>query len=360
MAEPVLIAKAAAAALSDDRVRKGAGWVAAAIFAPLIVLAALICALGAGSSSHNVTAVELCFGSGPIPDSVPEEYRIYIEDMRSSLALLDESISAIDGQAEDGKSLDAVRVKAIFYALFFGEESPSARAHREFADCFVNYEERTRAVEKDDGTGQMVETEEVYTVAIPIEDLSTVYGKIASALGLEVTEEQKSNADSIYNLLKYGTPIEGGGAMGGWTGEPGELGDMAVSVDGFVSPLGAGWRSMVSSECAYRICPYHGRELHSGLDMAAPAGTPIRAALSGTVIKSTVTGSYGNYTVIDHGGGLTTGYAHQSRRLVSVGQHVEAGEVIGLVGSTGNSTGPHLHLEVRINGQVQNPRNYLP
>ncbi len=94
--------------------------------------------------------------------------------------------------------------------------------------------------------------------------------------------------------------------------------------------------------------------------MAAPAGTPIRAALGGTVVKSTFHSSYGNYTVIDHGGGLTTGYAHQSQRLVSVGDTVEAGEVIGLVGSTGNSTGAHLHLEVRLNGTLQNPRNYLP
>lgn len=117
---------------------------------------------------------------------------------------------------------------------------------------------------------------------------------------------------------------------------------------------------MISSDFGYRICPYHGRELHSGLDLAAPAGTSIRAALSGTVVKSYYSNSYGNYTVIDHGNGMTTAYAHQSKRLVSVGDTVNAGEVIGLVGSTGNSTGPHLHFEVRVDGNLQDPKLYLP
>jgi murein DD-endopeptidase MepM/ murein hydrolase activator NlpD len=94
--------------------------------------------------------------------------------------------------------------------------------------------------------------------------------------------------------------------------------------------------------------------------MSAVTGTPIRAALSGTVIKSYYNSSYGNYTVIDHGNGMTTGYAHQSQRLVRVGDTVEAGQVIGLVGSTGNSTGPHLHFEVRVNEELQDPKNYLP
>ena len=64
--------------------------------------------------------------------------------------------------------------------------------------------------------------------------------------------------------------------------------------------------------------------------------------------------------MIDHGNGLTTAYAHQALRMVAVGDKVEAGDIIGLVGSTGNSTGPHLHLEVRVNGELQNPRYYLP
>jgi murein DD-endopeptidase MepM/ murein hydrolase activator NlpD len=98
--------------------------------------------------------------------------------------------------------------------------------------------------------------------------------------------------------------------------------------------------------------------MHEGIDISAPTGTQIRAAASGTVELAGPTGGYGNYTCIGHGGGLSTCYAHQSQILVSGGQ-VAQGQTIGLVGSTGSSTGPHLHFEVRVNGQAVDPLGYL-
>lgn len=99
---------------------------------------------------------------------------------------------------------------------------------------------------------------------------------------------------------------------------------------------------------------------HSGLDIAAPYGTIIKAAASGTVTYSGNAGDgYGNYVIISHGNGVTTVYAHCSQLLVSAGQSVKQGEVIAKVGSTGNSTGNHLHLEVRKNGVTLNPQNYV-
>ena len=98
---------------------------------------------------------------------------------------------------------------------------------------------------------------------------------------------------------------------------------------------------------------------HTGLDLAASTGTPIRVVASGTVTHASYQGSYGNLVKIDHGNGLETWYAHTSKMYVSIGQKVEAGEVIAAVGSTGNSTGSHLHLEIRINGEHVNPQNYL-
>jgi murein DD-endopeptidase MepM/ murein hydrolase activator NlpD len=103
-------------------------------------------------------------------------------------------------------------------------------------------------------------------------------------------------------------------------------------------------------------------EYHPGIDIAVPEGTPIRAAATGTVSlqqSEAESGGYGNYTCLDHGGGLSTCYAHQSSFAVSLGQSVSQGDIIGYTGCTGYCLGPHLHFEVRINGSVTDPMAYL-
>lgn len=115
----------------------------------------------------------------------------------------------------------------------------------------------------------------------------------------------------------------------------------------------------ITSPFGYRIHPIlKYRKLHTGVDIGAPNGTPVVSAGSGTVIASRFMSGYGNCIMIDHGGKVTV-YAHLSSRAVSPGQSISAGETIGYVGSTGMSTGAHLHFEVRVNGAVQNPLNYL-
>jgi len=99
--------------------------------------------------------------------------------------------------------------------------------------------------------------------------------------------------------------------------------------------------------------------MHEGIDIGCAYGTPNRAAAAGTVIYAGWLGGYGNLVVIDHGNGLSTAYAHASSILVGVGHPVSQGETVSLVGSTGNSSGPHLHFEVRINGQAVDPLLYL-
>ena len=127
--------------------------------------------------------------------------------------------------------------------------------------------------------------------------------------------------------------------------------------DGRVSGSGMRWPASgpVTSEFGYRW----GR-LHAGLDVGAGYGAPIRAAKDGVVISAGSQGGYGNCVIIDHGGGLTTLYAHMSRIAAGDGADVAAGDLIGYVGSTGHSTGPHLHFETRVGGSPQNPRRYLP
>ena len=133
------------------------------------------------------------------------------------------------------------------------------------------------------------------------------------------------------------------------------------STTGFIYPL-AGYRA-ISSYYGWR---FGGTDFHTGIDFPAPCNTPIRASASGTVIfvrtgmhNNTRSEGYGNYIIIDHGGGYSTLYGHCNSVAVSVGESVTKGETIGYVGTTGWSTGYHLHFEIRINGKTTNPLNYL-
>lgn len=129
-----------------------------------------------------------------------------------------------------------------------------------------------------------------------------------------------------------------------------------VGTGSFVKPV-LGW---ISSKFGYRNHPIFKRRIfHAGIDFAAPRGYKIKAADQGVVIFAGRWGGYGNATIIDHGKELTSVYAHQSRIVVKKGQKVYKGQLIGYVGSTGFSTGPHLHFEVRKNGRPINPMTFL-
>lgn len=123
------------------------------------------------------------------------------------------------------------------------------------------------------------------------------------------------------------------------------------------SPVNAAYNS---SSYGWRIDPFNGNKaFHEGLDFTANSGTPIYAAADGIVVLAERTHDYGNLVKVDHGGGLETRYAHASKLLVAVGERVNKGQIVALVGSTGRSTGPHLHYEIRLNGNSLDPRKYL-
>ena len=205
-----MIAKAAATVLSNEKLRKGVGWTLVAILSPVIVLIALLCSIGSGGADHNNQAVAAAFYGVSYSPEVPMAFRSHIEDMRTAFSLLDSAVASVNVRTEGGNSLDPIRVKAVFYALCFGDDAPSRRAANRFVECFYTWETRTRTVEVESEDGTVTSTEE-YTVAVPV-SLHQAYANLEAELGRAITEDDKSNINHIYTVIA-GT--EGGGSYDG-------------------------------------------------------------------------------------------------------------------------------------------------
>lgn len=177
------------------------------------------------------------------------------------------------------------------------------------------------------------------------EQRKEIYQAAAAERDKEQREYQElvNASQDITNMIK---DLESGGKM---TGQG--SGRMMWPVTGRYITSPYGWRTH----------PIYGSQrFHSGLDIAADYNDPVVAADNGVVISAGWISGYGYTVILDHGGGLTTLYAHNNELRVSQGQKVSKGQLIALVGSTGNSTGPHCHFEVRINGETTQPLDYLP
>lgn len=155
-------------------------------------------------------------------------------------------------------------------------------------------------------------------------------------------------------------------AAGGGTPRAPAVGDRILPVRGggehlAVGPVTRPLPGAVGSTYGPRVHPVHGDlRMHHGVDIAAPTGTPIRAFAGGTVTFAGPRGGYGNVVVVEHADGTEARYAHQSGIDVTVGQRLAAGDVVGRVGATGTATGPHLHFELRRDGESVDPGAYLP
>ncbi len=185
-------AKITATVLTNDKLRKTVGWIIAAVLSPLIILLVIVCSFLSGGADHNIEALDLSYYGGMIAGSVPEAYREHIEQMQSSLAIVDSEIAAVNSMAEGGRGLDSHRVKAIFYSLYFGAENPTAVGIGRFVDCFVSYEQRTDT-----------ESGEVYTVAVPL-PIETAYSNIQSVMGLQITDAVKENVTAVMLRTRSG------------------------------------------------------------------------------------------------------------------------------------------------------------
>lgn len=189
----------------------------------------------------------------------------------------------------------------------------------------------------------------------------------AEAVVAGLQEKESMNKDNVTYLLKYETELKEFATADKiitdlYKEKPVVTKNQSVNtkknVDYTATPLGIALiepvQGMITSRFGSRS-----RGLHTGLDVATSLGTPVKAAANGVVTYAGRKGSYGLLVVVDHGGGIQTYYAHCSKLYVNAGESVSQGQVISAVGSTGNSTGPHLHIEIRVDGVAKNPQNYL-
>jgi murein DD-endopeptidase MepM/ murein hydrolase activator NlpD len=182
-------------------------------------------------------------------------------------------------------------------------------------------------------------------------DIAQAYGVSVDAI---VEANALPNGDLIFPGERLVIPLHTVGVAGGVVPRPRRPAVSLASV--FVWPA----RGRVTSGFGFRRHPVFGtQEMHTGIDIGAPLGTPVVSARAGVVIAADWEGGYGKLVRVDHGDGLTTSYSHLSQIAVRVGQQLYPGDLIGYVGNTGFSTGPHLLFEIRVHGRPLDPLKYL-
>lgn len=229
------LAKAAAAVLTNEDLRKKSGWVLAAVLSPLIVLLAFFCSLAAGGAQHNNYAVEACFYGSGYSDEVPENFRSHVEEMQSAFSLLDSEVASVNAGTEGGNSLDSVRVKAVFYALCFGEESPAQISVNDFVSCFYTTEIRIRSVEVEQEDGSVTTEEERYTVNVPLSE-DAAYTNLRDLLGRPVTDDDRDNTEHIYTMIAAPSVSESGGGSYDGSYLRGDTPCTEIDVSDYVDP----------------------------------------------------------------------------------------------------------------------------
>lgn len=240
MSMSAIAARAAALLLTSEKGRKGVGFLLVAIFAPVILIAAILCSTTSGGADHNNSAVEAAFYGVTYSEDVPDEFRTHIAEMQTAFSLLDSAVAEANATMTDGNRLDPIQVKAIFYALCFGESAPSQRAADRFVDCFFITEQRTRTVLVELEDGSVIEQEEPYTATVPL-SLAAAYENLAAKLGRAVTDEDKENAAHIYTMIAgNANGSDGTGASGDTIQIDYGYGSGSTELDtsGFTNPAG--------------------------------------------------------------------------------------------------------------------------
>ncbi len=283
-------------------------------------------------------------------------------------------------QAEHAKAVSILeaRVRAIYV-----EDSPDVLSFlvsaSSFDDLIDNYEFLQRIGLQDRRIAQQVETAKrraaeerratAHTRRLTAASIAVITARTAEARS--VRDDLAAGRDTLLaaRRLKQSALSSARETRADYLAEVESLAAQSAALAAAIRNAQAGSTGSGTPSAAGFIWPVNGPvvsgfgmrwgRMHEGIDIAAALGTPIHAAASGTVIHAGWLGGYGNLVVVDHGDGLATAYAHASAILVAVGQQVSQGDTLSLVGSTGNSSGPHLHFEVRVNGSAVDPLLYL-
>lgn len=267
---------------------------------------------GEGGENSNIAFVQV--------DNMPE-YK---------LCLLKRNIVTNDDEIfEKIKQSGVIYYK--YYAIMEGEEEKA------YVSDFAQAEEIvTKLKEKDSNNIDRITILELYDT--DLKDFAEVEATVASLYQQKVVEVKKVATTKTTGKVNTSTNIS--------------YNKPALGIN-LIRPVSGIITSRFASLSSRRVSK------HTGLDIGASIGTKIKACAGGTVTFSGYKGSYGYMVVINHGNGVETYYGHCSKLYVTAGQKVNQGDVIAAVGNTGNSTGPHLHLEIRVNGVAYNPQNYL-
>jgi peptidoglycan DL-endopeptidase CwlO len=288
-----------------------------------------------------------------------DHLRVALQSLRERLVAMYETgrpelLDVIIGEGD----LEDVEAQAEYLDAIHTADEAAAGRVRELRDGVELTVERRAAAK-----GEIEHARNV--IAAEAQELATTRGALQGRQG-DLVSARGDREAALAKVRHHETELDGDVEA-----IQGKIAEELIATGSMPLPLGAikpGSGSMIWPVDGPIASPFGPRtieghyEFHPGIDIAVPEGTPIRAALSGTVAftePEASSGGYGNYTCLDHGAGLSTCYAHQSAFAVSAGERVQQGEVIGYSGCTGYCLGPHVHFEVRINGEVVDPLGYL-
>ena len=280
--------------------------------------------------------------------SMIQEIMDYDNEVMDQLAQARQAVADAKSDLEDSKS-EQERVRTNLAAQQSDLQSEKKKVDTVLAQINNDYNSYAHQLE--------VTEEDAQAIASQLKQAEATYAA-------QIEAQRRADAEAAARLRAQQQANQHNNNNNSSSGGSSSSGSSGGGVDysgGYIWPV-AGY-TRITSPFGYRNCPYHGRELHGGCDIPAAYGTPIKAAKSGVVVISTYGSSYGNYVAIAHGDGSRTMYCHMSSRAASVGSTVSQGQVIGYVGSTGNSTGNHLHLELWTSSSSSsrvNPLDYIP